>query len=83
MFDPTYSPFGLNPLELGTYSSRENRALMIQLRTGELLKVMEDLFSVTVDHASRLLWILRGALLYVYTLMDTPTLLTSTTCSWI
>jgi len=75
IFDPTYSPFGLNPLELGAYSSREDRALMIQLRTGELLKVMEDLFSVTVDRAPRLLWILRGALLYLYTLTDTPTFL--------
>jgi DNA-binding transcriptional ArsR family regulator len=75
VFDPTYSPFGLNPLELGPYSSKEDRALMVQLRVGELLRIMEDLFSVTVDRAPRLLWILRGALLYLYTLTDTPTFL--------
>ncbi|BBE42065.1 Conserved domain protein [Conexivisphaera calida] len=75
VFDPYYSPFGLNPLELGPYSSQEERKIMIQMRVGELLAVMADFFSVTVDRAPRLLWILRGALLYLYSITDTPTFL--------
>ncbi|MGC9077073.1 MAG: type IV secretory system conjugative DNA transfer family protein, partial [Conexivisphaera sp.] len=75
MFDPYYSPFGLNPLELGPYSSGDERKLLVQMRVGELLTIMADFFSVTVDKAPRLLWILRGALLYLYSLTDTPTFL--------
>ncbi|MGC8970259.1 MAG: helicase HerA domain-containing protein, partial [Conexivisphaera sp.] len=75
VFDPYYSPFGLNPLELGPYSSQDERKLLVQMRVGELLTIMADFFSVTVDKAPRLLWILRGALLYLYSLTDTPTFL--------
>lgn len=75
VYDPVLSPFALNPLDLGSYESPEERTQLVQRRVGELVDMMKDLFGVEQSKAPRLLWIFRGLLYYLYSLSDTPTFL--------
>lgn len=75
VFDPALAPFALNPMDIGEYSDREERKLLVQRRVGELVDMMKDVFGVDQSKAPRLLWIFRGLLYYLYSLSDTPTFL--------
>ena len=75
VFDPVYAPFALNPMDLGEYSSKEERKVMVQRRVGELVNMMKDMFGVEQSRSPRLLWIFRGLLYFLYSISDTPTFL--------
>ncbi len=75
VYDPVLSPFALNPLDLGSYESPEERTQLVQRKVGEVVDMMKDLFGVEQSKAPRLLWIFRGLLYYLYSLSDTPTFL--------
>jgi len=78
LFDPRYTPFGLNPLELPPDVSsakdrtREEKAMLVQTQVDEMLTVLKELFGTDVKEAPRLIWIFRGALYFLYQFSDSP-----------
>jgi len=75
LYDPIYSPFALNPMDLGTYKGESERTYLVQRRVSELVNMLNELFGVEQSRAPRLLWIFRGLLYYLYSITDTPSFL--------
>jgi len=75
LYDPIYSPFALNLMDLGSYKDESERTYLVQRRVSELVNMLNELFGVEQSRAPRLLWIFRGLLYYLYSITDTPTFL--------
>ncbi|MFP3131304.1 MAG: DUF87 domain-containing protein, partial [Nitrososphaeria archaeon] len=75
LYDPIYSPFALNPMDLGSYKDESERTYLVQRRVSELVNMLNEIFKVEQSKAPRLLWIFRGLLYYLYSITDTPTFL--------
>jgi hypothetical protein len=72
ILDPLYTTYALNPLELpplpdplSSSYSRE-RTMAVQNQVEQMSVVMREMFSTSSDQAPRLMWMLKGALYYLY-----------------
>ncbi|MDG6989477.1 MAG: TraM recognition domain-containing protein [Nitrososphaerota archaeon] len=70
IFDPTYVSFGLNPLELPSYKTKEEKSFLIQTQVSELATILKDLFGSDVENSPRLVWIFRSCLYFLYATSD-------------
>ncbi|MDG7002033.1 MAG: type IV secretion system DNA-binding domain-containing protein [Nitrososphaerota archaeon] len=72
ILDPLYTTYSLNPLELPPLPQpdapnyRRERAMAVQNQVEQLSVVMREMFSTSSDQAPRLMWLLKGALYYLY-----------------
>ncbi len=73
LFDPASVTFGLNPLALPEGITQQERVNVMQTQVEELSLILSDVFNTETANAPRLMWILKGALYYLYTFTDTPT----------
>jgi hypothetical protein len=72
ILDPLYTTYALNPLELpplpdplsSTYT--RERTMAVQNQVEQMSVVMREMFSTSSDQAPRLMWMLKGALYYLY-----------------
>lgn len=76
ILDPLYTTFALNPLELpplpeaGAPNYMRERAMAVQNQVEQMSVVMREMFSTSADQAPRLMWMLKGALYYLYSGTD-------------
>ena len=82
ILDPLYTAYSLNPLELpplrevGSSDYRRERTMAVQNQVEQMSIVMREMFSTSAEQAPRLMWMLKGALYYLYAGTD-PTNVTS------
>lgn len=82
ILDPLYTAYSLNPLELptlpdiGSPEYRRERTMAVQNQVEQMSIVMREMFSTSAEQAPRLMWMLKGALYYLYAGTD-PTNATS------
>jgi len=76
ILDPLYTTYALNPLELpplpqtGSSSYRRERTMAVQNQVEQMSIVMREMFSTSSEQAPRLMWMLKGALYYLYSETD-------------
>lgn len=76
ILDPLYTTYALNPLELpplpqtGSSSYRRERTMAVQNQVEQMSVVMREMFSTSSEQAPRLMWMLKGALYYLYSETD-------------
>jgi hypothetical protein len=76
ILDPMYTTFVLNPLELpplpelDSPTYKRERIMAVQNQVEQMSIVMREMFSTTSDQAPRLMWLLKGALYYLYAVTD-------------
>lgn len=76
ILDPLYTTYALNPLELsplpqaGSTTYRRERTMAVQNQVEQISVVMREMFSTSSEQAPRLMWMLKGALYYLYTETD-------------
>lgn len=76
ILDPLYTSYALNPLELpplpqtGSSSYRRERTMAVQNQVEQMSVVMREMFSTSSEQAPRLMWMLKGALYYLYAETD-------------
>jgi hypothetical protein len=76
ILDPLYTTYALNPLELpplpqtGSSSYRRERTMAVQNQVEQMSVVMREMFSTSSEQAPRLMWMLKGALYYLYAETD-------------
>lgn len=74
--DPLYTTYALNPLELpplpktGSSNYRSERIMAVQNQVEQMSVVMREMFSTSSEQAPRLMWMLKGALYYLYAEID-------------
>src|SRR5487761_535068 len=74
--DPLYTTYALNPLELpplpktGSANYRGERTMAVQNQVEQMSVVMREMFSTSSEQAPRLMWMLKGALYYLYAEID-------------
>ena len=74
--DPLYTTYALNPLELpplpktGSSNYRGERTMAVQNQVEQMSVVMREMFSTSSEQAPRLMWMLKGALYYLYAEID-------------
>ncbi len=72
ILDPLYTTYALNPLELPplpdplSSSYTRERTMAVQNQVEQMSVVMREMFSTSSDQAPRLMWMLKGALYYLY-----------------
>ena len=71
--DFAHTNIAINPLELPKYSDENERDLLVEHKISELMKILENLFGVTLKKAPRLSWILQMSLRYLYSITDALT----------
>ncbi len=75
VIDPWYVRFGMNPLQLMPYSSAEEKSIQIQNQISQLILILEDILKTDSTRATRMTWIFRGSLHYLYHFSDDVTFL--------
>jgi hypothetical protein len=76
ILDPLYTTYALNPLELpplpetGSSNYRSERTMAVQNQVEQMSVVMREMFSTSSEQAPRLMWMLKGALYYLYSVTD-------------
>jgi hypothetical protein len=76
IIDPLYTTYALNPLELpslpqtGSTNYRRERTMAVQNQVEQMSVVMREMFSTSSEQAPRLMWMLKGALYYLYAETD-------------
>jgi hypothetical protein len=76
ILDPLYTTFALNPLELpplpqiDSPNYRRERTMAVQNQVEQMSIVMREMFSTSSEQAPRLMWMLKGALYYLYSQTD-------------
>ena len=73
LLDPREVTFGLNPLTLPPSSTPEERTEVMERQVDELSVLLSDVFNTDSANAPRLMWILKGALYFLYGGRDSPT----------
>ncbi len=74
LLDPQYVAFGFNLLSLPEELTQEEKAEVLQTQVEEFAVLLSDVFNTDASNAPRLMWIFKGALYYLYTFTDDPTL---------
>jgi DNA helicase HerA-like ATPase len=74
VLDPQYVSFGFNLLSLPEGLTQDEKAEVLQTQVEEFAVLLSDVFNTDASNAPRLMWIFKGALYYLYTFTDDPTL---------
>src|SRR5208282_5123547 len=69
LIDPEFVTFGLNPLSLPQGTEITNRVQVMQTQVEELSALLSDVLNTDASTAPRLMWIFKGALYYLHTLI--------------
>ncbi len=75
VIDPWYVRFGMNPLQLMPYSTSDEKSIQIQDQISQLILILEDVLKTDITRATRMTWIFRGTLHYLYHFSDDVTFL--------
>jgi hypothetical protein len=75
VIDPWYVRFGMNPLQLMPYNTSDEKSIQIQDQISQLILILEDILKTDITRATRMTWIFRGALHYLYHFSDDVTFL--------
>ncbi|MGP8125833.1 MAG: type IV secretory system conjugative DNA transfer family protein [Nitrososphaerales archaeon] len=75
VIDPWYVRFGMNPLQLMPYNTSDEKSIQIQDQISQLILILEDILKTDTARATRMTWIFRGTLHYLYHFSDDITFL--------
>jgi TraM recognition site of TraD and TraG len=75
VIDPWYVRFGMNPLQLMPYNTSDEKSIQVQDQISQLILILEDILKTDPARATRMTWIFRGALHYLYHFSDDVTFL--------
>ena len=74
ILDPQYVTFGFNLLSLPENLDPADRPEILQAQVDEFSALLADVFNTDATNAPRLMWIFKGALYYLYSFPEDPTL---------